>query len=63
MKFFIKKRPDDTATLMTESGQVVWTFSSMQEAIQRCTEEWAVANGESKPAGAIDFEDRFNDAA
>jgi len=63
MKFFIKKWPDDTATLMTESGQVIWTFSSMQEAIQRCTEEWAVANDETPPAGGNDFEDRFNNAA
>ena len=38
MKFFIKRWPDDTATLMTESGQVIWTFGSMQEAVEGCTE-------------------------
>lgn len=63
MKFFIKKWPDDTATLMTESGQVIWTFSSMQEAIERCAEEWTGADDEIPAAGGIDFEDRFDNAA
>lgn len=62
MKFFIKRWPDDTATLMTESGQVIWTFSNMQEAIQGCT-EW-VGTGEETPAcPKTDFADRFNNAA
>jgi hypothetical protein len=62
MKFFIKRWPDDTATLMTESGQVIWTFSSMQEAIQGCT-EW-VGAGETGPAYTnTDFADRFDNVA
>lgn len=63
MKFFIRKWRDDTATLVTESGQVIRTFSSMQEATKRCTEEWTVANGENPAAGGIGFEDAFDDAA
>ena len=62
MKFFIKRWPDDTATLMTESGQVIWTFSSMQEAIQGCT-EWAGAHDHTPEPAGIDFEDWFNNAA
>ena len=50
MKFFIKRWPDDTATLMTESGQVIWTFGSMEEAIEGST-EWIDAGGE-RPASA-----------
>ena len=32
MSFYIKEWPDNTATLMTESGRVVWTFVSVEEA-------------------------------
>ena len=62
MKFFIKRWPDDTATLMTESGQVIWTFSSMQEAIRGCT-EWVGAHDRVPEPAGIDFEDWFNNAA
>jgi hypothetical protein len=32
MNFYIKEWPDDTATLMTEGGRVVWTFATVEEA-------------------------------
>ncbi len=32
MNFYIKEWPDNTATLMTEYGRVVWTFASVEEA-------------------------------
>lgn len=32
MNFYIKEWPDDTATLMTEHGHVVWIFPSVEEA-------------------------------
>ncbi len=50
MKFFIKRWPDDTATLMTESGQVIRTFGSMQEAIEGCS-EW-IGDNDRIPASA-----------
>lgn len=34
MNFYIKEWPDSTATLMTEHGRVVWTFSSVEEAAE-----------------------------
>lgn len=32
MNFYIKEWPDNTATLITESGHVVWFFPSVEEA-------------------------------
>ncbi len=32
MNFYIKEWTDNTATLMTERGRVVWTFASAEEA-------------------------------
>jgi len=32
MNFYIKEWTDNTATLMTERGRVVWTFASTEEA-------------------------------
>ncbi len=32
MNFYIKEWPDDTATLMTQDGRVVWIFPSIEEA-------------------------------
>ncbi len=32
MSFYIKEWPDNTATLMTEGGRVVWFFPSVEEA-------------------------------
>jgi len=40
MNFYIKEWPDDTATLMTEGGRVVWIFPSVEEA------EVAAQNGD-----------------
>jgi hypothetical protein len=31
--FYIKEWPDDTVTLMTETGHVIWTFDSVEDAI------------------------------
>lgn len=32
MNFYIKEWPDNTATLMTEGGRVIWTFATVEEA-------------------------------
>jgi len=45
MRLFVKEWPNKTATLMTENGQVVWTFGSVREAWQACR-EWCSANSE-----------------
>jgi hypothetical protein len=39
MKLFIKEWPNKTATIMTETGQVVWTFSNREIARHAC-QEW-----------------------
>jgi hypothetical protein len=39
MKLFIKEWPNKTATIMTENGQVVWTFSNREIARHAC-QEW-----------------------
>jgi hypothetical protein len=36
VKLYIKEWPNKTATLMTDNGQVVWTFSSLAEARNVC---------------------------
>jgi hypothetical protein len=45
MKLFIKVWPNKTATIMTENGQVVWTFSSREIARNAC-QEWFTALAE-----------------
>jgi hypothetical protein len=39
MKLFIKEWPNKTATIITENGQVVWTFSNREIARHAC-EQW-----------------------
>jgi sorbitol-specific phosphotransferase system component IIA len=46
MNFYIKEWPDNTASLITEGGHVVWIFPSVEEA-----EEAAVNSGEIAVAG------------
>ncbi len=43
MNFYIKEWPDDTATLMTQDGRVVWIFPSVEEAAD------AAQNGAEPP--------------
>jgi len=38
MRMVIKEWPNRTATIMTEIGQVVWTFSSTEQARAACRE-------------------------
>jgi hypothetical protein len=45
MRVVIKEWPNRTATLMTEIGQVVWTFSSAEHARAACR-EWFRYTGE-----------------
>jgi hypothetical protein len=33
MRFYLKEWPDDTVTLMTESGRFLWTFDSVEDAL------------------------------
>ncbi len=39
MRVFIKEWPNKTATLITETGKVIWTFSSA-EAAHTASREW-----------------------
>ena len=32
MNFYIKEWPDNTATLMTRGGRVIWNFASLDDA-------------------------------
>jgi hypothetical protein len=34
MNFYIKEWPDNTATLMTERGHIIWIFPSVEEAAE-----------------------------
>ena len=45
MKLFVKEWPNKTATLITENGQVVWTFGSVEEARETC-KQWYSADSE-----------------
>jgi hypothetical protein len=38
MKLFIRELPNNSATVMTASGQTIWTFSGIGEACQACRE-------------------------
>jgi hypothetical protein len=38
MKVYIKEWANKTASLLTDNGQVVWTFSSAAEARQACAD-------------------------
>jgi len=46
MNFYIKEWANHTATLMTDNGQVLWTFPSKVEAYEVCREYYAVQLGE-----------------
>ena len=46
MNFYIKEWANNTATLMTDNGQVLWTFPSKNEAYEVCREYYAVQFGE-----------------
>jgi len=38
MYFYLKEWPDDTVTLMTQDGRVIWSFAGMNEAREAATE-------------------------
>ena len=38
MVFYLKVWPDETATLMTQMGQILWTFPTVEEALAVCRE-------------------------
>ncbi|MEZ5541384.1 MAG: hypothetical protein R3F42_05000 [Pseudomonadota bacterium] len=38
MQVIIKEWPNKTASLISESGQLIWTFSTVQEARQACSD-------------------------
>lgn len=62
MKVFIKEWPNNTATIMTANGQVLWTFSNVAEARRACR-EWHSINA-TEPVlfedltGTLDIADR-----
>jgi hypothetical protein len=37
MQVIIKEWPNRTASIITENGQVIWTFSTVREARQACS--------------------------
>ncbi len=46
MVILIKKWPNDTATLMTEMGQVLFTFSTVEDAKSAC-HQWEYIQNET----------------
>ena len=42
VNFYIKTWPDDTATLMTDHGQVLWSFHCLNDAVAACHEWYAM---------------------
>jgi len=36
MNYYIKKWPQNTATVFDENGAVIWTFTSVEEAAPAC---------------------------
>jgi hypothetical protein len=44
VRLLIKEWDNRTATIMTENGQVLWTFSSIQDARLACR-EWQTLSG------------------
>ena len=47
MKVYIKEWADKTASIPTDNGQVVWTFSSAAGARQACT-DWHHPPGQGR---------------
>ena len=45
MKLVIKEWVNRTATVMTENGQVLWTFSSLADARAACR-QWQALSGD-----------------
>ena len=48
MNFYIKEWPDNTASLLTDDGQTIWTFSSVDEAKSAC-EDLHLMNRQQTP--------------
>ena len=46
MLLYIKEWPNHSATIMTDNGQVIWTFSSTEEAHQACKDWHNLVAGE-----------------
>jgi len=42
MNFYIKEWANKTATLMTDMGQVLWTFPNAEEAYKVCEEYYSI---------------------
>ncbi len=38
MRVFIREWPNRTASIMTENGQVIWTFTNTIQARQACSD-------------------------
>lgn len=53
MNFYIKTWPDDTATLMTANGQVLWSFHSLDDAVSVCREWYGLHGVKTDCAGSI----------
>jgi hypothetical protein len=57
MSFYIKEWPDNTASLITEDGRVVWIFPSVEEAEEAAEngDEIAVAGKSMPPKNSFDI--------
>ncbi|MFQ5488743.1 MAG: hypothetical protein ACE5ET_09915 [Gammaproteobacteria bacterium] len=42
MTFYIKAWPDNSATLMTELGQILWTFPTLDDALNACRDWYSM---------------------
>jgi len=46
MMVFIKEWPNKTATIISDNGQVIWTFSNIDQARRACGEWHNLVAGE-----------------
>ena len=46
MRVYIKEWPNRTATIISDTGQVIWTFSSTDEARRACSDWHQLVDGE-----------------
>ncbi len=53
MMVLIKEWPNKTATILTENGQVVWTFSNVAAACTACR-EWQGINTDENVQVVVD---------
>jgi hypothetical protein len=53
MQIYVKEWPNRAATLYAETGEELWTFSSLESAMALCVEGGCAALGEMLERGDI----------